>query len=244
MAGRIFLAGATGVVGRRLVPLLREAGFAVFGATRHADRAAALLQAGATPVVVDVFEAARLAAELTRIRPEVVIHQLTDLPPGLDPARLAEALERNARIRAEGTRNLVAAALAAGARRIVAQSIAWAYAPGPEPHREDDPLDEGATGARAVTVGGVRALERQVLDSPPLAGVVLRYGRLFGPGTGAQGHPGAPAVHVDAAAQAAVLAIDTVRPGVFNIVEPDPAVSSDKAQRELGWRPDFRVGRL
>jgi len=243
MARRVFLAGATGAVGRRLVPLLRQAGFGVFGTTRRADRVAGLEEAGATAVAVDVFDAARLTAAMAEIRPDIVIHQLTDLPPGLDPARLADALARNARIRIEGTRNLVAAALACGARRIVAQSIAWAYAPGPEPHREDDPLDARAAGARAVTIEGVLALEQQVLHSPPLEGIVLRYGKLYGPGTGMQGHPGAMAVHVDAAAQAALLAIDKAKPGIFNIVEPDAAVSSDKARQELGWTPEFRAGR-
>lgn len=92
------------------------------------------------------------------IRPEIVIHQLTDLPPGLDPGRMDEAVRRNAYIRTEGTRNLVAAAIAAGTHRLIAQSIAWAYAPGPEPHREGDPLDVNGTGSRAVSIGGVSAL--------------------------------------------------------------------------------------
>ena len=243
MATRIFLAGAAGVVGRRLVPLLREAGLPVFGTTRRADRAAALEEAGATPVVVDVFDAPRLSPAMAEIRPEIVIHQLTDLPAGLDPARMAEAIEGNARIRSEGTGNLVAAARASGVRRIIAQSIAWVYAPGPEPHREDDPLDDEATGTRAVTIAGIRALEDQVLHSPPLEGVVLRYGRFYGPGTGVADRPGAPAVHVDAAAQAAVLAIDLASPGIFNIVEPGASVSSDKARHELGWTSEFRSGR-
>ena len=243
MARRIFLAGAAGAVGRRLVPLLTEAGFEVFGTTRREDRAVELREVGATPVVVDVFDAARLAAAMAEVKPDVVIHQLTDLPAGLDPARMAEAVARNARIRAEGTRNLVAGTLASGARRLIAQSIAWVYAPGPEPHREQDSLDEDVTGSRAVTVGGVVALERQVLNSPPLVGIVLRYGHFYGPGTGVAGHPGPTAVHVDAAAHAAVLAIDKAAPGIFNIVEPDAAVSSDKARRELGWKAEFRLRR-
>ena len=85
-----------------------------------------------------------------------MIHQLTDLPPGLDPSRMQEATSRNARIRDEGTRNLVRAAIAAGARRLIAQSIAWAYAPGMEPHREADPLDIGAEGTRGISVRGSR----------------------------------------------------------------------------------------
>ena len=103
---------------------------------------------------------------------------------GLEPGRMAEAIARNAHIRDEGTRNLLTAAAAAGARRVVAQSIAWAYAPGPEPHRESDPLDLGAVGSRAVSVRGIAALEYWILNSPPLAGVVLRYGQFYGPGTG------------------------------------------------------------
>ena len=95
---------------------------------------------------------------------------------------MQEATSRNARIRDEGTRNLVRAAIAAGARRLIAQSIAWAYAPGPEPHRETDPLDTGAEGMRGISVRGVAALENRTLNSPPLEGLVLRYGRLYGPG--------------------------------------------------------------
>jgi nucleoside-diphosphate-sugar epimerase len=124
---------------------------------------------------------------MVSLQPEIVIHQLTDLPQGLAPARMGEAVNRNALIRSEGTRNLVAASLRAGATRMVAQSIAWAYAPGPEPHVESDLLDLHADGARAVSVGGVAILEEAVLNSPPLEGVVLRYGQIYGPGTGSEG---------------------------------------------------------
>src|SRR3546814_20134412 len=95
-----------------------------------------------------------------------------------------EAIIRNARIRDEGTRNLVQAAIAAGVRRVVAQSIAWAYAPGPEPPSEDDPLDTEAEGGRAVSVRGVAAMETCVLNAPPLAGGGLRYGQDSGQGQG------------------------------------------------------------
>jgi nucleoside-diphosphate-sugar epimerase len=118
---------------------------------------------------------------------------------------MAEGTQRNARMRREGTQNLVAAALAAGVHRLVAQSIAWMYAPGPQPHGEDDPLDVHAAGTRAVTAEGVATLERLTTSSPPIDGVVLRYGHLYGPGTGASTAE-APALHVDAAAAAAVLA--------------------------------------
>ena len=181
---RVLLAGATGAVGTRLTTLLVAAGHEVFGTTRFAAKAESLRAAGAHPVVVDALDEAALARAVAAARPAIVIHQLTDLPPGLDPAGMPDALVRNARLRREGTRNLVAAALAAGVRRLIAQSIAWAYAPGPEPHREEDPLDLAAAGARGASVGAVAELERLTLASPPLEGIVLRYGNLWGPGTG------------------------------------------------------------
>jgi nucleoside-diphosphate-sugar epimerase len=133
---KVLVAGATGVIGRRLLPLLLQAGHQVIGTTRSANRAAILAAQGVVPLVVDVFDATALEMAVLRARPDIVIHQLTDLPPGLDPTRMAEGAMRNARIRSEGTANLVAAARAAGSRRIVAQSIAWAYAPGATPFHE------------------------------------------------------------------------------------------------------------
>lgn len=235
MSYRIFLAGATGVIGRRLAAMLREAGHTVIGTTRSPAKSDALRAIGVEPVVVDVFDAEALARAVAAAKPEIVIHQLTDLPRGLDPAKMDDAIRRNARLRTEGTRHLVDAAVAAGARRLIAQSIAWAYAPGVEPHAESDPLDIGAHGMRAVSVGGIVALERAVLDAP-LEGIVLRYGQLYGPGTGTDAPAGASPVHVDAAARAALLAIDRGAPGVYNIAEPNPHVSTQKAEAELGWR--------
>jgi nucleoside-diphosphate-sugar epimerase len=240
MGHRIFLAGASGAIGRRLVPLLVAAGHQVTATTRRAAKTGELRALGADPVVVDVFEANALLAAAIAAKPEIVIHQLTDLPAGLDPSKMTEAIERNARIRDEGTRNLVEAARAAGATRLIAQSIAWAYAPGAEPHSETDPLDSGAEGARAVSVGGVIALEKHVLGAAPITGVVLRYGHLYGPGTGAE--TGAdPAVHVDAATYAALLAVERGAHGAFNVAEPNSHVMTGKAVSELGWRPDFRL---
>lgn len=238
---RVFLAGASGAIGMRLVKLLVANQVDVVGTTRFAEKGAAIAAAGATPVVVDVFDEAALIKAVVAARPDIVIHQLTDLPPGLDPARMAEATGRNARLRDEGTRHLVAAARAANARRLIAQSIAWMYASGTEPHGEDDPLDLGAEGARAVTVGGVVALERQVLNAAPIEGVALRYGQIYGPATGFDAPRGPVPVHVDAAAWAAFLAIDKARPGIYNAAETDQLVSSAKARRELGWDPGFRL---
>ena len=234
MGYRIFLAGASGVIGRRLTPLLCDAGHHVTGTTRSASKAEALRALGADPVVVDVFDAAGLSRAVAAARPDVVIHQLTDLPPGLDPSRMQAALPRNARIRDEGTRNLVQAAIAAGARRFLAQSIAWVYAPGPEPHAEQDPLDTATQGSSGVTVRGVAALERWTLTSPPLVGVVLRYGQLYGPGTGAAASAGSAPVHVDAAAYAALLAVDKPVSGIFNVAEPNHYMATEKARAELG----------
>jgi nucleoside-diphosphate-sugar epimerase len=238
---RIFLAGASGVIGRRLTPLLLAHGHSVWAATRSPDNGELLRKLGARPAVVDVFDAEALATAVLDARPEIVIHQLTDLAVVHDPAKRSNALARNARIRDEATRNLVAAAREAGARRLIAQSIAWAYAPGPRPYREDHPLDLNAEGDRLVSVRGVEFLERQVLGASPMEGLALRYGRLYGPGSGADTPPNPPAVHVDAAAYAALLAIDHGEPGTFNLADPDDEVSTGKATAALGWRADFRL---
>ncbi len=241
MPYRVFLAGAAGAVGRRMAPLLRDRGHSVVGTTRTAAKAETLRALGVEPVLVDVFDADALLHVVRAARPDVVIHQLTDLPKNLDPKLMGEAIVRNARIRAEGTRNLVRAANAAGSRRLVAQSIGWAYAPGPEPHVESDPLDAGAEGDRGITVRGVIALEDAVLRSPPLEGLVLRYGRFYGPGTHSDKPSNSAPVHVDAAAYAAVLAIDGGRPGAYNIAQANPHMATEKARMELGWDPVFRL---
>jgi nucleoside-diphosphate-sugar epimerase len=186
---RIFLAGASGVIGRRLTPPLLDHGHSVWAATRSPDNGEFLRKLGALPVAVDVFDVEALATAVLDARPEIVIHQLTDLAVVHDPAKRSNALARNARIRDEGTRNLVAAARKAGARRLIAQSIAWAYAPGPRPYREDHPLDLNAEGDRLVSVRGVESLERQVLGASPMERLALRYGRLYGPGSGTDTPP-------------------------------------------------------
>jgi len=230
---RIFLAGATGAIGQRLTPLLIRAGHSVTGTTRTTAKAAELRARGVEPVVVDVYDAAALTQAVGAARPDIVIHQLTDLPKDLNPDAMVEGRIRNARIRREGTRNLVSAALAAGARRLISQSIAWIYAPGPEPHAESDPITDQS---------GVMVLEELTLRSPPLEGVVLRYGQLYGPGTHTATPLGAIAVHVDAAAYAALLAIDHGNPGVYNIAQPNSYASVSKASAELGWNAGFRLG--
>jgi UDP-glucose 4-epimerase len=174
---RIFLAGATGVIGIRLLPLLVEAGHVVAGMTRSTEKVAQLQTFGAEPVVCDVFDADALAEAVAAFGPDAVMHQLTDLPDRLD--ELDRHASRNDRMRSEGTRNLVAAAKAAGAGRFVAQSIAWR----PE-------------GRRAI----VDRHERQVLE---IGGVIARYGQLYGPGTYYERElPPHPRIHVDEAARA------------------------------------------
>lgn len=237
----IFLAGATGVVGRRLSRLLLADGHAVTGATRSSENAAVLGSRGVTPVVVDAFDAAALRDALVRARPEVVIHQLTDLPDVLDPARREDMLARNARLRIEGTANLVAAAQAAGARRLVAQSIAFAYAEGPEPHGESDSLESGESAASGVTARGVLALEAAVLNAAGIDGIVLRYGRLYGPGTWNEQASGRCPLHVDAAAHAARITVIRGAAGIYNVAEEDGAVSIARARGELGFDPAFRL---
>lgn len=181
---RIFLAGASGVIGRRLVPLLVADGHEVAGMTRSPDRAPLLRSLGAEAVVCDVFDAGGLRDAVVAQRPEVVLHELTDLPD--DAGRVRESGAANARIRREGTRNLLAAASAAGATRFLAQSVAWQL-----------PGDGGAA---------VAELERMVLDA---GGVVLRYGQFYGPGTYHPDGPPAegPRVHIDEAAARTVAAV-------------------------------------
>jgi nucleoside-diphosphate-sugar epimerase len=239
---RIFLAGASGVVGRALAPLLRDAGHIVTGATRTHEGQSRLETMGIQAVIVDVFDGEILKEAVVRAKPDVVIHQLTDLAAGLTPETQDEVLRGNARVRREGTANLVAAARAAGVKRLIAQSIAFVYAPKTPPYLESDPLDTEAAGPFAETIrDGVVPLETSVLGHRDFEGIVLRYGQFYGPGAWTAEPSGASPVHVEAAAYAAFLAVDRGKPGIYNIAEPGGDVSVDKALNELGWRPDFRL---
>lgn len=237
---RIFLAGAAGVIGRRLTPLLVLMRHQVTGTTRTPDRAGTLEAMGAQPVVVDVFDAEALTAAVIAAKPDVVIHQLTDLTNAPGTPGYEESQKRNIRLRREGTRNLMNAARAAKARRAIAQSIAFIYAPGGSVRHETDPLDVNAAGIRAETVAGVMALEQAVMQTPPVEGIVLRYGYLYGPGTWYGAAPKPPSVHVDAAAHATLLALEAP-PGIYNIAEDDGAVSIAKARARLGFDPAMRL---
>ena len=237
----IFLAGATGVVGRRLVVLLRQAGHDVTGTTRSAANAAALETLGARPAIVNVFDAKGLLAAMAAAQPDVVIHQLTDLPDVIDPAAWPAMREANARLRRDGTRNLINACEVLKVKRVVAQSIAWIYAPGMKPYREGDALDLNGQGIDKETMDGVVALEDAVTKTPGIDGLVLRYGRFYGPGTWTETPKGPAPLHVDAAAQAALLALTRGKPGIYNVVEEDGEISAEKARRELGFDASFRI---
>ncbi|MFB4298214.1 NAD-dependent epimerase/dehydratase family protein [Actinomadura sp. NTSP31] len=224
---KIFLAGATGVIGRRLIPLLVQAGHEVAGTTRRPERTGSIAALGAAPVVVDVMDAAAVREAVAEARPDAVVHQLTDLT--------GEDFEANSRLRVEGTRNLVDAAKAAGVETMVAQSIAWLYLPGDTPAAETDPLDPSLP-----PFAGIAALENAVAEMP--RGVVLRYGALYGPGTwyapdGAIAQRVkagslrlAPAwtsfVHADDAAAAALAALDWPA-GPVNVVDDEPATTAE-----------------
>ena len=211
-----------------------------YGYRNHAVpcQGATIEATGATAVLVDAFDVAALERAVRMAGAVLVIHQLTDLPREPDPVMIASSRARNARLRIEGTRNLVSAVRAAAAmHRIIAQSLATAYAPGPEPHGEADPLDVAAEGDRAVSVQGVMALEHSVLATPGITGIVLRYG----PGTWRDRPAERPSLHVDAAAHAALLAVTRGGGGAYNIADDDGAVSIAKARAELGFDPAFRL---
>jgi nucleoside-diphosphate-sugar epimerase len=241
---RIFVAGATGAIGRRLVPMLVEAGHEVTGMTRSEQKTASLREAGADAVVANAFDAEGLAGAIAGAKPEVVIHQLTDIPQAVDPRRFKEQFAGNDRLRVEGTRNLVDAAVAAGVRRVIAQSISFIYAPrGGLVKDEEDPLYLEAPPTYIRTVNAVRELERMVVDRDGIEGVALRYGYFYGPGT-SYARDGAIAgavakrrfpivgkgtgcfsfIHVDDAAAATVAAIDSGARGAYNVVDDDPAL--------------------
>lgn len=232
---RVFVAGAAGVIGRHLLPLLVADGHAVTGTTRSTSRVATIEALGARASVVDAFDVDALAAVVAADRPAVVVHLLTDLAAGFDRA----SLRANARIRELGTEHLVRAAVAAGATRLVAQSGAWLYADAPGERSEDDPLRSPAEHPDDVTLPGIIALERIVRDAP-IDALVLRLGLLWGPGTGSDDPRSRPAVHVLGAARAVAAAVRRGMPGTYNVVDDGEGVSNDRARTELGWDPAVR----
>ena len=192
---RVFLAGASGVLGSRLVPLLLGAGYIVGAMTRSAGKADGLAALGAQPIVCDVFDRPGLFSAVRAFTPDVLLHELTDLPDELE--NLPEDSRLNARIRVEGTRNLLDALEGVGPTKVVAQSVAWTMAPGLE-------------------ADAVASLERAVLTA---SGVILRYGLLYGPDTYFEGElPPAPRVHIDIAVARTLEALDAPS-GILTVVE-------------------------
>lgn len=257
---RVFVAGATGVLGRALLPALRDAGHETTALTRSEEKAAAIRAAGAEPVVGDGLDGERLAELVAEARPDVVINALTAIPRAMAPRKMPELMKPTNRLRREGTRILADAAVAAGAQRLVSESVAFAYRHGPGLRTEDDPLRDDAEYVRAVG-----ELERITLGTPGIDGVVLRYGWFYGPGTtlapdGSQadairkgqfplvgkGTGVWSFVHTDDAAAATVAAL-TAPPGIYNVVDDDPAPASEwvpEIARLIGAKPPRRVPKL
>ncbi len=253
---KVFVAGASGAIGRPLVRQLVAAGHEVTGSSRTAARAAEVAAAGATGVVCDALDPEALKAAVAEAGPEVVVNQLTSLPPKFTPKKKG-FFAANDRLRVEGGRNLIEASAAAGARRMITQSVAFLYAPVGGPVKsETDPVDDGPRNAAALK------LEGMALGDGRFESVVLRYGLLYGFGTwySPEGHLGREVaqrrlpivgagtgvtsfVSVDDAASATVAALDRGA-GVYNVVDDDPAPMSEWLPgfaASLGARPPRRV---
>lgn len=256
---KIYIAGASGAIGRPLIRLLVGAGHEVVGMTR--SNADVVRELGAEPAVADAFDRDAVLAAVERSAPDVVVNQLTDLSAPFNPRKYDEWLAGTNRLRSEGTRNLVDAAVAAGAQKFVSQSIAFAYRMDPGLKTEEAPMIGAAAGAMGTAV---TELEQLTLAAP--GGIVLRYGFFYGPGTsytrdGQQaelvrkgqlpvvggGHGAFPFIHVDDAASATVAAIERGAPGVYNIVDDEPASVATwlpVLAESLGARAPMRVPRL
>lgn len=241
---RIFIAGATGAVGKRLVPLLGANGHEVVGTTRSAGKVGDLRALGAEPVVLDVLDAEAVGKAVSQARPDVVVHQATALASLGNLRNLDEAFAETNRLRTVGTDNLLAAARASGAGKFVAQSFAgWPYAKeGSWVKDEDAPLDPSPPASATETMTAIRHLEETVVGAHGIDGIVLRYGGFYGPGTSLfEGGEHVAAirkrafpivgsgaglwsfVHIDDVAGGTLAAIERGRRGLYNIVDDEPA---------------------
>lgn len=262
---KIFVAGATGAVGKRLVPLLIENGHEVVGMTR--SRPELVEELGGTPVVADGLDRAAVQQAVVDAKPDVVIHQLTAIPATPEMRNVDRVFAQTNRLRTEGTDNLLAAARTAGARRFIAQSFAgWPYARQGGPLKnEEDPLDDDPPKPTRETLAAVKHLERVVTEAEGIEGIVLRYAGFYGPGTSLT--PGAghyelirkrrfpivgdgagmwSMVHIDDVAGATLAAVERGRPGIYNIADdsPEPIREWIPAVAEaIGAKPPLRVPR-
>jgi nucleoside-diphosphate-sugar epimerase len=264
---KVLIAGATGVIGRQLVPVLLEQGHEVAAMTRSGEKLESLRAQGAEPLLADALDPRAVQEAFESAQPQAVIHQLTSIPQRINPRTMVRDFEQNDRLRVEGTANLVAAAQAVGAQRIVAQSIAFSYAPGPPGtiHREGDPLLAEAEAPKPYrrSARAIAELEQTVLAAD---GVVLRYGYFYGPGS-AISREGSMAdeirkrrfpvvgrgagvwsfIHIRDAALATVAALEPQGPAVLNVVDDEPAPVSQwlpALSEALGAPPPRRVPAL
>ena len=250
---RVFVAGGSGAMGRRLVPQLIAGGYEVIAMTRDQGKASWLRQVGAQPVIADALDRAAVAAVVKRSEPEVMIHQLTRLAGVKSLRNFDREFALTNRLRTEGTDHLLEAARAAGVRRIVAQSYgSWNYERTGSPVKtEQDPFDPDPPANQAESLRAIRYLEDAVVNAGGIEGIALRYGNFYGPGTGLDSGGEIVAqvrkrtlpvigdgagiwsfVHMDDAAAAAIAAIGQGRPGVYNIADDGPAPVAR-------WLPDL-----
>ncbi|MBV9794023.1 MAG: NAD(P)-dependent oxidoreductase [Actinobacteria bacterium] len=257
---RVFVAGGTGVVGQRLIPMLTAVGHQVTATTRSAAKTATLRALGADPVVVDGLDRAAVIAAVTAARPEVIVHQMTGLAGGSDLKHFDRTFAVTNQLRTQGTDHLLEAAQRAGTRRFVAQSFTgWPNQPVGGPVKtEDDPLDPHPVASMTESLGAIHHLERAV-PAGVHEGLVLRYGILYGPDTSAELIEAArkrqlPIVgggtgvwsftHVTDAASAAAAAVAGGPPGLYNAVDDEPAAVAEwlpYLASCLGARPPWRV---
>jgi 2-alkyl-3-oxoalkanoate reductase len=262
---KVFIAGGTGAVGKRLVPLLAAAGHDVYATTRSAGKVGELRRLGAEPVVLDILDREAVEAAIAAAQPEVIVHQATALSDIGDFRKFAEEFAQTDRLRTEGTDNLLAAAKASGVRRFVAQSFtSWPYAKAGGPVKtEDDPLDPDPPEAARGMLRAIRQLEEHVTGAEGLEGVALRYGGFYGPGTSiTDGGTHVDAirkrrfpvvgggagiwsfVHIDDVASATKAAIESDATGIFNVVDDEPAPVSEwlpYLAAAIGAKPPRRV---
>jgi nucleoside-diphosphate-sugar epimerase len=241
---KILVAGATGAIGKRLVPRLAAAGHDVTGTTRSETRAKQVRELGASPAVLDALDPEQVAHVVAETEPEVIVHQLTAIPPDADFRKIDREFVLTNRLRTEGTDHLLAAGRAVGVRRFVAQSFGgWPFARKGGPVKtESDPLDLFPPDAMRETLDAIRYVERAVTNADWTEGIVLRYGGFYGPGTSFSregefaelirkrkmpvvGDGGGvwSFIHIDDAAEATAIAVERGAPGIYNIVDDEPA---------------------